>query len=172
MLLISFANLVFPSIFYNIVFTGVIATFITHGILFVAFRLLQYDYIFVEETGSLFVDDSEFTAGLASHIFVGILITAIYALPYLLGIAIITNNEFGVYKWNPEKGTALIENMWYFLWLSIFTYFVWWLISFKGEKNEKQSYLLFLYSFVFCLIAGLIFGSYIFGFHLPGIIYN
>ncbi|MHA1989990.1 MAG: hypothetical protein ACW981_00510 [Candidatus Hodarchaeales archaeon] len=171
MLLLSLDNLIFTNIFINIVITGILATLITNGIFFVAFRIFQYDYIFLEETGSMFVDESELTAGLLTHLLVGILITAIYALPYLLTIIFLTNNEFGVYKYDPVDGTAIRENLFHFLPFTVMVYIIWWIVSLKGE-NEKQSGLLLIYSIIFSLVAGIIYGLYGFGLFPPGIIYS
>lgn len=171
MLLINLDNLIFTNIFINIVITGILSTIITNGIFFVIFRILQYDYIFLEETGSIFVDESELTAGILTHLLVGIGITAIYAVPYLLSIIFLTNNEFGVYLYDPIEGTAIRENVFHFLPFSVVVYIIWWIISLKGE-NERQSGLLVIYSIVFSIVAGFIFGLYGFGYFPPGITYN
>jgi hypothetical protein len=119
----------------------------------------------------MFVDESELTAGLLTHLLVGILITAIYALPYLLTIIFLTNNEFGVYKYDPVDGTAIRENLFHFLPFTVMVYIIWWIVSLKGE-NEKQSGLLLIYSIIFSLVAGIIYGLYGFGLFPPGIIYS
>ncbi|OLS22888.1 MAG: hypothetical protein HeimC3_28310 [Candidatus Heimdallarchaeota archaeon LC_3] len=174
MLLLSLEFLNLGNIFINVLITGVLATIITNAIFFLIFRIFQYDYIFIEETGSIFVDESEFMVGLLTHIFIGIGMVAFYAFPYLLFIAFTANNEFGVYKFEPVTGTAVIVNVYHFLPIMLLVFTVWWLIGLKNEnKTENQWKLLFLYGVVFSVVAGIIFGLYGLGLELlPGIIFN
>lgn len=174
MLMLSLEFLNLGNIFINVMITGILATVITHVIFFLVFRIFQYDYIFLEETGSIFVDESEFTIGLLTHILIGIGIVAFYAFPYLLFIAFTTNNEYGVYKFEPISGTAVEENFYHFLPLMFLVIIIWWLIGLKdSNKSETQWKLLFFYGIVFSVVAGIIFGLYGLGLKLlPGIIYS
>ncbi len=174
MLLLSLEFLNLGNIFINVLITGILATIITHSIFFLIFRALQYDYIFIEESGSIFVDESEFMVGLVTHIFIGIAIVAFYAFPYLLLITFTSNNEFGVYKYEPTAGTAVEENLYHFLPLMFLVFAIWWSLGKKNENNtEGQWKLLLLYGVVFSIVAGILFGVYGLGLGLlPGIIYS
>ena len=170
LLMLQFGDLDFLAIFTNTVITGVISCIGAHFLLRLLFRIFDYEYVFIEETGAIFVDANrdKKNAGWLIHIVISVLLISLYSVPYLILLAVVSGNQSGVYRFDAQ-GTAIRENLFYMLPFSVFVFLFWVLLS-SRSRDETQYSLLFAFALIFCIFAGIIYGMYGFGFLEPGLI--
>lgn len=170
--MLDFSNLSFTNIILNGLFAGILGTIIAHSVFFIIFRIFNYDYIFIRETGLLLVENNKYdpvVAGLLIHLVLVSLFMLLYALPYQILLILLSNNGLGIYTYSSNllQQERIFLNVVYFV-PFILIFIIMWIFLAKRSKGESQYPLLIVYCIFSTAISILMFSLYGFGHLEPG----
>ena len=172
--MLDFANLSFTNIIFNALLAGLLGTLLVHALLFIIFRLFNYDYIFLRETGLLLVEDSRSSPsiiGFLLHLLTVIAFMLLYAIPYQVLLVLLSNNELGIYQYSSSllQQDKTFLNLVYFTPFALIFIIIWIYLARKSE-GESQYPLLIIYCILNTFVSIIIFSFYGFGHLEPGIV--